>query len=256
MGSNSRTIKSVENALDIIDVLKERDGATLSELADSVGLSPGTVHTYLTTFAQQGYVDKQGGNEYALDLEFLHLGSHIRERIPIYKHGKSAADELAWITGDVTQLAVESGGVVHILYSTRGDKESLKGPTPSGGTLPMHVTAAGKAILAELPDAHIESIIDEHGLEPFTEYTIADRAVLVDELSSIRETGYARNDEEQTIGATTLAKAVHRPDGSVVGSIGVSGTVGRFETKDTDTLVSELTEAANQIEINIHNEIG
>jgi len=248
MNESPRTIKSVENARRIMGVLEDRGGATVAEVADEVDLTRGTVHTYLVTLKKEGFIRKSRDNVYDLDLKILSLASSIRERQPIYKHGRHEANELAISTGDVTHLAVESDGVVYILYSSRG---SLKEETPSNGNIPMHATATGKAILAKMPDDRVAEIIEQHGLEPLTQHTITEPERLFEELASIREQGYAENKQEQTVGAQTYATSVQFPNGALAGSIAISGTIGRFERKDTDEMVQGLIEAANQIEINI-----
>jgi DNA-binding IclR family transcriptional regulator len=248
MNENRRTIQSVENAREIMAVLEERGGASVAEVTGQVELTRGTVHTYLVTLNEEGFIRKSSDGEYDLNLKILDLASSIRERQPIYRHGRNEANELAIATGDVTHLAVESDGVVYMLYSSRG---SLKQETPSNGRLPMHASATGKALLAKMSDDRVEEIIDQHGLESLTTHTITDREQLYEELETVRERGYANNYQEQTVGAQTYATDVQLPDGSLAGSIGISGTIGRFETKDTDELVQTMIEAANQIEINI-----
>ncbi|WP_152041708.1 IclR family transcriptional regulator [Salinigranum salinum] len=248
MNKSPRTIQSVENARRIIGVLEERGGATVAEVAEEVDLTRGTVHTYMVTLKQEGFIRKSKHNVYDLNLKILDIASSIRERQPLYKHGRQEADELAIATGDVTHLAVESDGVVYVLYSSRG---SLKQETPSNGSIPIHATATGKAILAKMPDDRVAEIVDSLGLRPLTQHTITEPETLFEELESIREQGYASNNQEQTMGAQTYATSVHLPNGDLAGSIAVSGTIGRFEQKDTDEVVQRLIEAANQIEVNI-----
>lgn len=248
MNGNRRTIQSVENAREIMSVLEQKGGASIADVCKEVDLTRGTVHTYLTTLVQEDFIRKSGDNIYDLNLKILEIASSIRERQPIYKYGRSEADELSMETGDVTHLAIESDGVVYILYTSRG---SFKRETPSNRSLPMHASATGKALLAKMSDERVNRIIDNHGLEPRTPYTITDRDGLFEELETIREQGYANNDQEGILGAQTYATDVQLADGDLAGSVAISGTTGRFETKDTEELIQALVETANQIEINI-----
>ncbi|MFB6187002.1 MAG: IclR family transcriptional regulator C-terminal domain-containing protein, partial [Halobacteriaceae archaeon] len=56
-----------------------------------------------------------------------------------------------------------------------------------------HANAAGKAILAHLPEDVVHDILDRTGLPEHTKHTITSRKELFDELDSIRERGYAVN---------------------------------------------------------------
>lgn len=248
MNESRRTIKSVENAREIIDVLEEKGEASITEITEEVELTRGTVHTYLVTLSEEGFIRKSEEGVYDLNMKILDLASSIRERQAIYRNGRQEANELAIATGDVTHLAAESAGVIYMLYSSRG---SLKEETPSNGRLPIHASATGKALLAKMSDDRVAKIIDQHGLESLTPHTITDREQLDEELEAVREQGYANNYQEQTLGAQTYATDIQLPGGGLAGSIAISGTIGRFETKNTDELVQALIEAANQIEINI-----
>jgi len=251
MTKKPRTIKSVKNVFEIISMLKQQKRATAQEIADQMDLTKGTVHTYLVTLRQEGYVEKTDDGKYRLGLKFIHLGSFLREDLNIYKHGKNEADKLAQQTGDVVGLSTETQGVVRMIYSTRGDPSSFKGSTPTGGILPIHASAAGKAVLATFTDEQVNEIIDETGLPQLTPHTITERDQLFEELAAIREQGYALNAEEQTVGAQTFAIDVQRPNGTLGGIVAISGTVSRFANKDKEALLSKLRETANQIEINI-----
>ena len=67
---------------------------------------------------------------------------------------------------------------------------------PISRALPLHCSAAGKAILAFLAKHQIESIIKRYGLPQFTENTITNEKVLMAELKRIEAQGYAESYEE------------------------------------------------------------
>jgi DNA-binding IclR family transcriptional regulator len=48
-----------------------------------------------------------------------------------------------------------------------------------------------------LTSGTVESIIDQHGLEQYTENTITDKTALFEEFAKIRERGYALNELEE-----------------------------------------------------------
>jgi len=55
-----------------------------------------------------------------------------------------------------------------MIHSTRGDPSTFKGSTPTGGVLPIHASATGKAVLTTFSDERMSEIIDETGLPQLT----------------------------------------------------------------------------------------
>lgn len=55
-----RSIKSVEHAFDIVEIIQQNDGARLSEIADILDKSPSTLHQYLQTLLQEEFLGRVG----------------------------------------------------------------------------------------------------------------------------------------------------------------------------------------------------
>ena len=80
-------------------------------------MSKSGIHNHLSTLREHGYVIKQG-NEYSLSLQFLSLGGHVRNRSPLYRHGRSKIDQLAADTGMLANLTTEESGRAVYLYQS------------------------------------------------------------------------------------------------------------------------------------------
>ena len=59
-GTTPRRIQSVDRALEILHEIGDRGRCSVSEIAEAIGLSPGTVHTHLTTLKLNGFVQQEG----------------------------------------------------------------------------------------------------------------------------------------------------------------------------------------------------
>ncbi|WP_435348644.1 IclR family transcriptional regulator [Haloarchaeobius sp. HRN-SO-5] len=242
-----RSIKSVRTSFAIVDELVEREGAGVTELADALGCSKTTVHTHLSTLSRLGYV-RQDGDGYRASLGFLTTGNRVRESFDLYRYGVSIANSLAESTGEVVHLAVEEDQKVHFVHAARGGPDAIESTTPVGRTAPLHATAVGKAMLAEMPDERREAVFDR-GLNPMTSRTITDPELLREELDRIREREYAVNDQEQVLGARSVASSVKYVSGGLMGAIVVSGHASRLDEDRIEELAASVRGAANQIEI-------
>jgi DNA-binding IclR family transcriptional regulator len=243
-------VKSVEKAVDIIELLKELKSAHLHEIADELDMYKSTVHNHLSTLREQEYVVKDG-DEYELSLQFLHIGGVLRNEIELYEDAKPHVDQLAAETAELATIATHERGLGTILYRAKGD-EAVDIDTHVGNHLSLHNSALGKAILAQLPRSRVDVIVEERGLPATTPNTITDKAELLAELDAIREDGYALDDEENWRGLRCVACPILTDDGEVKGSISLSAPKNRLATDaDREAYVKEVKNAANLIELSI-----
>ncbi|WP_207592696.1 IclR family transcriptional regulator domain-containing protein [Halomontanus rarus] len=240
-------VRSIERATEILELLKELDGARLVDLEGYVDLSKGTIHSYLATLEQCGLVSKDGST-YNIGLNSLTLGGYARDRQPLYVLGREGADELAEQTGELVALMTEWNGRSTYLYQRAGER-AMAMDSHLGVQLPIHCTASGKAILSELPEERVHEIIDERGLPVWTDNTITDRAALFEELETIRERGISFDDEERIDGLRGIGVPITRDD-DLLGAIALAGPVNRLEgDRYREELPDQLTKIRRMIDV-------
>ena len=246
--SESRTLKSVQITLDIIDFLQEQENAGITDIASGIGRSKGTVHGHVATLMENEHVVKEG-NAYRLSLRYLELGETVRERLPIYDVVREELDDLAEETGELAQFAMEEHGRAVYIYKTGGEN-ALRTASSIGAREYMHCISLGKAMLAHMPRERVEEIVDEYGLKSYTESTITSRDELFDELAEIQEQGYAYDREEKIEGLRCVSAPITTNEGPI-GAISISGPVGRFKGEFYEEELPDIvTRSANVIEIN------
>lgn len=244
------TMKSTEKLFAIIEELRERDGARVTELADDLDIPKSTVHRHLRTLEELEYVMKTG-DTYHVGAKFLHVGSAVRNREEAYVRIKSKVKELAAQTQERSQFMIEEHGYMVYVHREFGER-AVRTNTQLGKQMPIHATSGGKAILAEMPDERVEAIVERRGLPEITEHTITDEETLYDELRQIREDGVSYNDQEYIEGLRAVSVPILRPDGQVVGAIGISGPSHRLKGDlYRQELPDKLLGVANEIELNM-----
>ncbi len=243
-----RTVEAVENCLEIIEVLQEQSTAGVTEIASELGRSKGTVHSHLSTLLQNEYV-VQEGDTYQLSLKFLDLAESVEDEIAEYEIVKEELADLAEKTGELAQFATEEHGRAVYLHKVRGENAVQTASTP-GKRENLHCISLGKAMLAHMSEERVDEIIDQHGLPESTENTITSREALFEELETIRERGYAYDDEEKILGIRCIAAPVRAND-EIFGAVSISGPSTRMEGEFFhEELPNMVTRSANVIEIN------
>ena len=247
-GDQGRTIRSVEIAFNIIDVLQEKGGAGVTGLADELGHSKSTIHSHLRTLEDREILVREGDG-YRLSLRILDMATHVRDQVGNYDVIQSEVDTLAEETGEIAQFGIEEHGKVSYLYKTTGER-GVETASQVGTQQPMYSTSLGKTILSYLPEGRTEEIVQAQAYESLTPSTVTSREELYEELDAIRERGYGIDDEENFEGLRCVSAPVKNEE-TVLGAVSITGPSSRF-TLDRihDELSEQVQRAANVIELN------
>lgn len=243
-----RPVKTVETAFELLEIIKENNGATLTEIVDEHAIAKSTAHRHLQTLVRSGFVVKRG-NSYEIGLKFLEYGIHSRNNTS-YRLAKAKTKELAEKTTERAQFIVEQNHQGIFVYRKTGENAVHTDPG-IGKPCPLHATAAGKAILARLPERKVREIIEERGLPRLTDETITDEAELLRELAEVRERNYSVNNQENIDGIRGLGAPILSKEGDVIGALSVSGPVHRMSDEWFEKEVPKLVlGATNEVELN------
>jgi DNA-binding IclR family transcriptional regulator len=245
-----RPVTTVETTFALLERLKQEGPLGPTALADDLGMAKSTVHRHLQTLERAGVVvsTEEG---YRLGLRLFDFGVVARNEHALYAVAKPKVDELARETGEkVWCITEEAGRGIH-LYGATGEG-SVRTDARDGTRTYLHQHAAGKAILAHLPDGWVDEICDRHGLPARTEHTITDREELFADLDRVRDRGYALNREESVPKLHAVGVPITDEAGHAIGAISVSGPSSRLAgDRLTDELPQLLLGAANEVEINL-----
>lgn len=247
---DSSGVKTVETAFDILELIKELDGLTLGEVAEELGMAKSTAHRHLKTLERREYAVAEG-NVYYPGLRFLEFGEFTRTRQAGFNMVRETVDELAEKTDERIQFMVEEHGMGVHLYRAIGSNAIWRNHA-IGQRVYLHSIAAGKAVLAYLPEDRVDEIIAQRGLPKLTDRTIATREDLFEELATVRERGFAFNNQETTEGLHAVGVPIMGTDDTVIGSLSASGPAHRFVDEwYEEELPYHLRGAANELELNI-----
>jgi DNA-binding IclR family transcriptional regulator len=234
--NKARPVKTTLNSINILQIIKNNDGATLTEIADEVDLAKSTIHNHLSTLQSEQLLTKEDG-EYHIGLRNTEFGEYARNRKPLYRPAKIQVYRLAESTNEEANFAVAENGTMYTVEYVMGDANPRNPEAGSqflkvGSKFHMHSSSSGKAILSEYETAEVESIVDKHGLPAITENTITDKDELLEELEKVREREYATDREELKQGYHSIAAPITTPGGSILGSLSIGGPAYRFELSD------------------------
>jgi DNA-binding IclR family transcriptional regulator len=249
MTTDHPTAKTTVTSFRILEAIRDRNGAGVTELARELDLAKSAVYKHVMTLTHLGYLVKEN-TTYYLSLTLHGFGTQARERYPIHI-AEPAIDNLARTTSKTANFMIYENGRGVYAYQTNA-AETDTPPAPAFSTVPLHATAGGKAILAFLSADERDTVLQERELSAVTEKTITDPDALQHELQMVRDRRMAFDREEFAAGYQCAGSPVMGPDTRPVGAVSVGGAIQdvtgkRLEEDITGLVISTAKSIENDI---------
>ena len=113
---------------------------------------------------------------------------------------------------------------------------------------PLHTSAPGKALVANLPERQRRALLDRLTFERLTPNTITDRKTYEARLAQIRKAGYATDIAEEVTCCHCGGVAVRGPNGYPVAALWLSGIDKRLQPGALRAQIRHLQSAAALVE--------
>lgn len=243
------TVRSVARAIALVDLVAgaQPPGLSLSELARGLDASKSATLSLVRTLVAAGYVrDTKPGPRYTLGTAFIRLGDIAGLQLPLSNLCRPALEELSRATAMTSRVAISDGGFPVFIDRVDGPG-SVRFHAPLGQREIPYASAAGKAILATMPQDQVRRVCLEAGLVRRTAHTITDIATLMDNLTLTRGRGFALDDEEDAEGVLCAGAAFFDHGGNCAGAISVTGIKGDLTAWRIEELGRTVRAAGDRI---------
>jgi DNA-binding IclR family transcriptional regulator len=183
------SVRSVDRAVSLLLALGDRDEEVgVTEIANHLGFHKSTASRLLSTLQQRGLVEKdQDSGKYRLGLAIVLLGGRAERALDLRSIALPELARLARAVKETATLGALKGDSVHTI--AWWDASGM-GRDRTGGNMPLHATAAGKVLLTNRPERDVIRR-SKIGFAPYTSRTIVRVDLLLEEISRVRERGFA-----------------------------------------------------------------
>jgi DNA-binding IclR family transcriptional regulator len=224
-------IESVDNALRLLQALRDSGQVRVSDAAAELGIARSTAHRLLSMLVYRDFAVRTDDHVYlpgpALSAPPLAGEPAQRLRQQLRPHMEALRDRVA----ETVNLTVRLGAQTRFLLTVECD-QLLRVGDRTGTILPAWHTSGGKALLAALPDPMLPPLL--RGVPD------GKRRALVAELRVIRDHGYAENIEESESGVCAVGMCVRDTAGEAVAALSVSAPSVRYGPERSRFFVREL----------------
>jgi IclR family pca regulon transcriptional regulator len=218
--------QSLERGLAILSSFSSRPLLGVSELAREVGFTRSTTHRYVATLAMLGYLEQDADTrKYRLGPRVLDLGFSAINSMELRELSVPHLQQLSDETGYTVNMGILDGTDVVYIERCRSSQQGQRAIDLNlhvGSRLPSYCTSMGKVLLADMPAAERDALLDRIELSALGPNTLTDRAALAAELERVREQGIAVNNEELAFGLRSIAAPVRDSSRSVVAAINLA----------------------------------
>lgn len=245
-------MRSLFKAFDILESFSlSAPKLSLGEISQKTGLPKSTVHRLMSTLLKRGYlVQDASSKRYQLSLKFLNFATVVLSQLDFVERAKPFMEELSNRCKETVHIAVMDQG--EMVYVGKVEQpRALRISSRIGGRIPIHCTALGKVMLANMPEEEVEQIIQQKGLKRFTGNTITDKERLKRELEQIRRQGYAIDREEYMDGLMCVAYPIRDYSDKVIGALSISGAATDFKAQRIERWIPLLKETSRKISENL-----
>ena len=244
----TKTLKSLERGIDLLFLFSHnRPALSLREISVALDIPQSTAYRLLATCRKKQVIVRDAATrKYVLDAGLLRLQAAIQANLDITKIGVPYLEDLATRSGETSQLFLLQGHQV-VCAEAVTSPNMIRFMPERGRGLPLHAPAAGRAVLAFLPDEFLTRYIQHHGLRAMTPYTVTDPQELQGLLAKIRAQCFAVSFQQMYVGARGVAVPIFDHRGGVLGSLCISGPDPRFSEEAADALAPLLRKHARAL---------
>lgn len=215
----------------------------MTEIAAELNLHKSTVSRLLITLESRGLVEQSfNRGRYRLAYGVVQLAAGATNKYDLSVVSRPICQDLAETVGETVNVAVNDGRSVVSIDQVIGSS-TVTTMNWVGQRTPMHATSAGKVFLAHMQPQEVKTILAA-GLERYTDHTIVDATILVQQLEAVRNLGYAQTVEEHEVGLAAVAAPIRALDGNVIAALTISGPNFRINEHTIPVVVPHVISAA------------
>jgi DNA-binding IclR family transcriptional regulator len=240
-------IESVDKALRLLHMFREKPRWTVSEVSKALGVVPSTAHRLLAMLQWHEFAYQEPGSKaYVAGRALVAIGLAAVNRLAVRDFSHADIEALSRELGETVHLIILQGARTLIVDAVEGDQVVRVGAR-IGGSAPPNCVSAGKVLLSKMTDRQVAALIGPDPLPRRTSRSIGTLAELAADLAVVRERGFATNFDEHEFGATGIAVPIPVPAGVTPSAITVNAPSARVPSERIPAIVAAAATAAARI---------
>lgn len=217
-----------------------------NEIARRLGLNKSTVSNTMHTLADLGVLEIRSNGKFIFGPRFYILGNMASKRSELQHAAQPYLNQISQDTKLSTFLGIRSGNRA-ILIDKADANHAIKLSSEIGMQMPPLAGAGIKAMLSQLSDQEIDSVMSESELEKFTPYSITKKSHYKKEILNVRQEGLALDLEEYIEGLVAIAIPIKTYSENIQSAIWAVGLKRQLNEEKLQGVKQYLSRIENEI---------
>lgn len=244
------SLESVDNALRLIQVLRDEGRLRLKDAAELLGIAPSTAHRLLSMLVYRGFAEQDESRTY-LPGPAIGVPPVAADWTREFKNrAQPHLDQLLSRLDETVNLMIRVGTSVRFLL-TLESSNFLRVGDRQGTVLPARLASGGKAMLAELPPEHLARLYQSSSAYSPDPLPPEEFEALGRELRGVASRGYALNNGETENGLAAVGVVLLGKGGAPTGAFSVAAPAVRLAKLTEERTVGLLLATRAAIERDI-----
>jgi IclR family transcriptional regulator, acetate operon repressor len=229
------------------ELARAGESVTLTELSRGMDMPQATVFRLCQRLLEEGYLTRDGDSrKYAVGARLMRLGLDVVRNSGPLNRRHAILSETVLAIGETCNITTLAG--TEVLYLDRVETQwPLRLTLEPGSRVPMHCTASGKLLLAQMPRLAQQRMMKDLVLTPNTPNTITEGAALLRHLQKIIQQGFSTDNEEFLTGLVAVAVPIMDRNRKTFAAIACHAPVARLSLAQAVALAPLLKDAAARL---------
>jgi DNA-binding IclR family transcriptional regulator len=217
---NEYTVPAVQRAVEVLELLAgSHTGISLADLSRQTGYPKSSLFRILLTLEKASIVQlDRTRNMFTLGMKLIDWGNRALEKIDLKSVTHPHLVRMAHETRESYYVAILDDNEVIII--DRADTPDIwRVVARLGQRSPVHATASGQVLMAEVSDEALQAAVQRTGLKRFTAQTITSLNRLKLRLREVRRDGYVINDAEYKPDLCVISVPLRDHHGKIVAAL-------------------------------------
>ena len=240
-------VASIAKGFRVLDCVAHANAPlSIAEIATRTGFDRSLVQRLTNTLHTLGYLDRnKGDRRYRLAISLLDFSFRYLCAEPLLEVAMPRMLGLSDQIGARTAFGLHDD--TDIVFVFRVPRTLFYHPTAHfGERQPVYATAAGRAVIAFLPEDDARAIIEKSERRALTPFTRTGVEEIMSELAVTRERGYAVQHQEFILGESVIAAPIHNQEGRPVAVVTCS-VLHESSEMNVDRIATAVLQTAAQI---------
>ncbi len=248
MADKSEPNSALQKALSVLEaIVQDVRPLGVVDIAEELNVPRQTAHRVIRQLEQLGLLHKDPSRErYIPGSRLRTLAINTISSVQSTRGTHAVLQQLVDEINETCNIGMLDGN--EIIYIDRAECDwPLRVQLRPGSHVPVHCTAIGKLMLANLGPDQRQQTLRTMDMRKFTKNTITDPQLLEAQLDQIAAQGYSINNQEDAIGLIAIAVPIHDPNGAIVAGLGVHAPEPRYSIAKAISDLPKFQAAAGRI---------